>query len=379
VHAVLVLEPGVDPADVVRQANATLADHQKIRRAVVWPQAELPRTEGTRKLKRAAIKLWMLSGGQPPSPEGGDVDALTALIAKYTGRKDVPPGTTIEELGLSSLERVELMVALEDAFQAHIDEAAFTSARDIGQLRTLVERSAASGAAPPVEPVDFPAWNRSWPARTIRRASLPTWILPLARVFAWLTVEGREHLAAIDGPVVFAVNHQSHMDVPVLLAALPPRLRYRVAPAMAKEFFKAHFFPEQYGRGAWFTNSLNYYLAALFFNAFPLPQREAGARQTLRYIGDVLGDGFSVLIFPEGRRTDAGEIREFRPGIGMIGSRLGVPIVPVRIEGLEKVLHQKMKMARPGPVRVAFGAPMRLTGENYEALARDVRDAVALL
>ena len=59
-----------------------------------------------------------------------------------------------------------------------------------------------------------------------------------------------------------------------------------VAPAMAKEFFKAHFFPEQHGRCAWFTNSLNYYLAALFFNAFPLPQREAGARQTLRYIGE---------------------------------------------------------------------------------------------
>ena len=78
------------------------------------------------------------------------------------------------------------------------------------------------------------------------------------------------------------------MDGPVILASLPPRLRYRVAPAMAKEFFKAHFFPEQYGRKAWFTNSLNYYLSALFFNAFPLPQREAGARQTLRYIGEVL-------------------------------------------------------------------------------------------
>ena len=108
--------------------------------------------------------------------------------------------------------------------------------------------------------------------------------------------------SAIDAPVIFAANHQSHMDTPVILAALPPRLRYRVAPAMAKEFFKAHFFPEQYGRKAWFTNSLNYYLAALFFNAFPLPQREAGARQTLRYIGEVLEDGFSVLIFPEGRR-----------------------------------------------------------------------------
>jgi long-chain acyl-CoA synthetase len=169
------------------------------------------------------------------------------------------------------------------------------------------------------------------------------------------------------------------MDVPVILSALPPRLRYRAAPAMAKEFFKAHFFPDQVGRKAWFTNSLNYYLAALFFNAFPLPQREAGARQTLRYIGDVLASGFSVIIFPEGRRTDAGEIQPFRPGVGMMASRLDVPIVPVRLDGLEKVLHQRWRMARPGRVRVAFGRPMRLTGEDYEALAKQVEEAVKRL
>ena len=139
---------------------------------------------------------------------------------------------------------------------------------------------------------------------------------------------------------------------------MPPRVRYRVATAMAKEFFKAHFFPTEHGRKAWLTNSLNYYLAALFFNAFPLPQREAGARQTLRYIGEILADGFSVLIFPEGRRSERGDIDRFRPGIGMIASRLNVPVVPVRIEGLDKVLHPTWRMARPGRVRVAFGAPL---------------------
>jgi long-chain acyl-CoA synthetase len=380
VHAVLVLDPGVAVDDVVRAANAQLADPQKIRRAFVWPDPALPRTEGTRKLKRAAIREWAKPGGTPPVGQQG-ADPLSTLLAKYSGRADLSPATTLEELGLSSLERVELMVGIEDAFQTRIDEGAFADARDLSQLRALVERAAASGdaAAPPAEPVDFPAWNRSWPARAIRRASLPTWILPIARLFAWIRVEGREHLDQVHGPVMFAANHQSHMDGPVILAALPPRLRYRVAPAMAKEFFKAHFFPAEHGRAAWLTNSLNYYLAALFFNAFPLPQREAGARQTLRYIGEILDDGFSVLIFPEGRRTDAGEIDRFRPGIGMIASRLGIPVVPVRVEGLDKVLHSSWKMAKPGPVRVAFGAPMRLTGEDYEALAKEVEDAVKAL
>jgi long-chain acyl-CoA synthetase len=377
VHAVLVLETGADVDAIVRKANAELADHQKIRRALVWPEPELPRTEGTRKLKRAVVRDWVKEGGAPPAVTAG-TDRLAALLAKYAGQRDLQPDTTIEELGLTSLERVELMVAIEDTFQTPIDEGKFAAARDVGQLRTLVEQ-APTALALPGEPVEFPAWNRSWLPRTIRRVSLPTWILPLVRVFAWMRVEGREHLQSLRGPVIFAANHQSHMDTPVLMAALPARLRYRVAPAMAKEFFKAHFFPAEYGRLPWFTSSLNYYLASLFFNAFPLPQREAGARQTLRYIGEVIEDGFSVLIFPEGKRTDTGEIDRFRPGIGMIASRLNVPVVPVRFEGLDRVLHHTWRMATPGRVRVAFGAPLQLTGEDYESLAKQVEDAVRRL
>src|SRR5437899_9065468 len=169
------------------------------------------------------------------------------------------------------------------------------------------------------------------------------------------------------------------MNAPRLLAARPARWRYRVATAMAKEFFKAHFFPNQYSRREWFTNTLNYVLASLFFSAFPLPQREAGARQTLRYIGELVGDGFSVLIFPEGHRTEGGEIDRFRPGIGMIASRLGVPVVPVRLVDVDKVLHPTWRMARPGRVRVKFGPAMRLKGDDYEALARQVEDAVRAL
>jgi len=166
------------------------------------------------------------------------------------------------------------------------------------------------------------------------------------------------------------------MDTPVVLAALPGRHRRRVAVAMAKEFFDAHFHP---GGRPWrqrLTAGTLYYLAALFFNAFPLPQREAGARRTLRYIGDLVSEGWSVLIFPEGRRTEAGEINPFRPGVGMIGSRLGVPVVPVRLEGVDRVLHPSWKMARRGRVRVAFGAPLLLDGEDYAKLAGRVESAV---
>jgi long-chain acyl-CoA synthetase len=266
------------------------------------------------------------------------------------------------------------MVALEDHFQTRIDETKFAGAKTLDDLRAVV--TAAPQEAEVADPVDFPSWNRSWPVRIVRRISQATWILPLGRIFAWVRVQGLEHIEHLDQPVVFASNHQSHMDVPVILMAMPGRLRAKIAPAMAKEFFKAHFFPQEFSTREVFTNRLNYYLSAFFFNTFPLPQREAGARQTLRYIGEVTGDGFSVLIFPEGVRSDGGEIKPFRGGIGMIGARLGLPVVPVRIDGVDRVLRTGWKMAKPGPVSVTFGAPMRLSGDNYAELAKQVEQAV---
>src|SRR4029450_10649661 len=234
------------------------------------------------------------------------------------------------------------MMPLEQSPQCTVDESRFSSATTVGDLEAMTRPLTGEAAAAlhvQQEPIEFPTWTRSAVFRALRRASLPTWILPLARVFVKLEVRGLEHLQELKGPVIFAANHQSHLDTPVILMALPARWRYRVAPAMAKEFFKAHFYPEQFGRKAWFTNSLNYYLASMFFNAFPLPQRETGTRQTLRYIGDLFADGFSVLIFPEGKRTDKGEINRFLPGVGMIASRLDVPIVPVRLDGRDLFLH----------------------------------------
>ena len=373
VHAVLVLDPGIDAETVVQQANAKLDDHQRIRSFSIWADGALPRTEGTKKLKRAAIKTWVATGARPAA-SGVTTDPLESLLSKFAGARTLGGGTSIEGLGLSSLERVELMVALEDQFQTRIDETKFAGAKTIDELRSVI--SAAPQQATVDEPVDFPSWNHAWPVRWIRRASQFTWILPLTRLFAWARVSGLEHLRDIHGPVVFAANHQSHMDVPVILSVLPGSWRARIAPAMAKEFFKAHFFPAGFSRRQVLTNRLNYYLAAFFFNTFPLPQREAGARQTLRYIGEVTGDGYSVLIFPEGVRSETGEIAAFRGGIGMIGSRLGLPVVPVRLAGIDRVLHTKWKMARPGRVSVVFGKPIRLSGDDYAGLARQVEQAV---
>lgn len=329
VHAVLILEPGSDAGEIVRRANSQLADYQRIRTVSIWPYPEFPRTEGTGKLKRLEI-----ARGTPPPKRPAKVDLSVPLES------------------LTSLERVERMVALG------LEES------EIGGAPEPREETAAA---------DFPTWNRGLFARATRRLLLPGFLLPLTRIFAHIRVEGRANLAGLEPPVIFASNHQSYMDVPAILAALPSRWRYRAAPAMRKEFFHEHF------HGHSFTNNLNYYLAAWLFNGFPIPQHEPGALVTLRYMGELANDRWCVLIFPEGRMTREGEIAPFQPGVGMIASKLGIPVVPIRIDGLHRVLHRTWKMARMGRVRIAFGPPLHLSGEDYLALAKQVEEAVRKL
>ncbi|HLJ45575.1 MAG TPA: AMP-binding protein [Bryobacteraceae bacterium] len=333
VHAVLILEPGVSQDEVVQRANKQLADYQKIRTVSIWPYDIFPRTEGTGKLKRMEI-----AKGTPPPQHGPKLDLSVPLEQ------------------LTSLERVERMVAL------NIDESEMTGA-----------------PATPRAEFRFPTWNHGFWARALRRTFLPGFLLPLTRVFAWIRTQGRENLAGVTPPVIFASNHQSYMDVASILAALPARFRYRVAPAMRKEFFDAHFHPEHHTLWERFTNSLNYVLAALVFDAFPIPQREAGALETLQYMGEISSQGWCVLIFPEGKMTDAGEISEFQPGVGMMASRLDLPVVPIRIRGLDQVLHRTWKFARPNRVEIAFGEPLKLAGGDYVSNARKVEEAVRKL
>ncbi len=259
VHAVLVVAPGADVTAIVRGANTTLEDHQRVWGTSLWPGEALPRTEGTQKLKRRELHRWAAgeAAGRPIAVASGA--SVEAVVARYAAGRELLPTTTLDELGLSSLDRVELVMALEEAFQTTLDEGALESGKTIQDIKTLVgsgvlnqssnfelRTSKLDHGPSPSEPIAFPSWNRWRVSWFLRRISLPTWILPLQRIFIRLTVVGREHLdrlAERGGPVVFAANHQSHMDVPTVMIAMPARWRYRVAPAMAKEFFRRALLP----------------------------------------------------------------------------------------------------------------------------------------
>lgn len=226
--------------------------------------------------------------------------------------------------------------------------------------------------------MSFPRWTRSPVSRLVRWATLPTLILPFNRLFMRMQVEGLEHVAALTGPVMFAANHQSHMDTPAIYTALPPSRRNRIAPAMAKEFFAPWFglTPAPWYR-RWLSG-LSFLMACQCFNAFPLPQR-ANPRAAFRYMREVLDEGYSILIYPEGQRTDDGHLVPFKRGVGTLAKHLGLPIIPIRLEGLEWVYPKKVWFPVRGPVRVAFGAAIHAGDDDPAAITARVEAAVHAL
>jgi long-chain acyl-CoA synthetase len=146
VHAVLVVEPGADVQAIVRAANATLEDHQRVWSTSIWPGTALPRTEGTEKLKRHQLQAWA-SGGQKDAPvsAGSAATTVEGVVGRFAAGRDMSAATTLDELGLSSLDRVELMMALEEAFRITLDESVMAEAKTIGDIKGIVT----SAGSPP--------------------------------------------------------------------------------------------------------------------------------------------------------------------------------------------------------------------------------------
>jgi long-chain acyl-CoA synthetase len=145
---------------------------------------------------------------------------------------------------------------------------------------------------------------------------------------------------------------------------------------MGLDAFRPYFQPDRFPtKQVWWTG-LGYALALGLFNAYPLPQDLAGVRRALNYTGELIKRGYCPLVFPEGMRTPHGKMQPFRPGIGMMAIRLGVPIVPIYIEGLYEIYSVHDSWPKRGSVRVSFGQPHEFTQETYEEAAEALQRVV---
>ncbi len=389
VHAVLVLrDASVDPESVVRSANLRLEGYQRIQHWSVWEGDELPRTPSTLKLRRHEIRAQIESGRAPSSPRASSYRSTEEILAHLASRPTdtIHPEDRLEEdLGFSSLDRIELLQDLEQLSGRRLNESEFSGLHSVSEierwLRTPEEESAQldrSSRTSAASRLRMPRWATRAPVRLFRAVAQRTMILPLLRHYLPLTVVGLSRLEPLEGAsLIMAANHQSHLDTVALLAALPPAWRKRLAPAMQLERFAAHFSPAGRPISSRVSAHGQYLLACLLFNTYPLPQSGAWFRTVLRYTGALLDRGYCPLVFPEGRRTEDGRIHEFHAGVALMAKELKVPILPIRIEGLFDVMPPTSSWPKPRPVWIGFGDLLEPTvGEPPEEIARQLRDRI---
>src|SRR3954470_8439047 len=222
---------------------------------------------------------------------------------------------------------------------------------------------------PPLERktgVDFDTeWARKYPARLGRALVLDNVGRPLVNLVAAPAIKGAGRIEHLEGPAVFAANHASHMDVPLLLTSLPERFRHRTAIAAGADYF----FDRRWKGAVW----------AFLINAFPI-ERLRISRRGADLAGALLADGWNVIIFPEGGRSPDGWAQEHKAGGAFIAVRHGVPIVPVHLEGTRRILKRGAKMLTPSSTTITFGTRWGAAeGEDARAFAVRVERAVAAL
>lgn len=354
VHAVLILrDASANVARLVQQANERLESHQRIRTWSIWPESEFPRTPSTMKVKRYEIAR-RLAEAAPPASQRPALPDLSAM---------------------SSLERVELLSELENANQVELDEDSFARLKTSKDLEAWLQDTKAS-AAPEAETA-LSEWARSPLMRAFRAGFQHAIALPLYRHYLPLTVKGLEHVAALNPPLIFAANHTSHLDVPTIYTALPHRWHSLLAPAMMKDHFRAYFEPSGRSFSEIGLAAAAYVLACSVYNAYPLPQQMSGTRRALAYTADLINRGYCPIVFPEGLRTEDGQIHAFRPGIGMMAVRLRVPVVPIRIRGLYEIYSVHDSWPRRGPIEVTFGAALSFgANQDYADAAAQIEESL---
>jgi long-chain acyl-CoA synthetase len=235
------------------------------------------------------------------------------------------------------------------------------------QLDALVERGEAGvrEAAPS-------RLTTSRPAVLLRCLVQKYLLFPPLSVVARLRVEGQENIRFLQTPCLLAANHTSMLDAPAILKALPDNQRKRTATAAWAEYFQAAGLPPRERA----FRRLQYYLAAAFIGIFPLPQTRL-IRSSLSLAGELIDRGFNVLIFPEGARTRTGMMEPFKEGVGVMASRLKVPVVPVRVDGLFDILPAGKLLPKPGRATVRFGRPMLFrSSASYAEISRTIQEAV---
>jgi long-chain acyl-CoA synthetase len=362
--AAIIPQNGIaDISEAIEHANQGLAEYQRIRRWILWSGADFPRTS-TQKPRRAEITQAVrttIDESQQASvalelKEGSSTPGLSEILSHFarTSARNLSENVRLDsDLNLSSLDRVELMSALEDRYQVDLSESRFSAVDTVGDLSRLLQGEPAARAV-----YHYPGWVQRWPVTWIRFIIHYLLLRPAVVLLGWPRIQGRENLRGVSGPVLVISNHIDDVDVGFIQTALPVRFRHKLATAAGGEALEALRTPPASRNVLLRTfDRIEWFLGVSLLNLFPLP-REAGFRDSFAYAGECVDRGYSILVFPEGHHTVDGKLRPFRSGIGLLANNLRIPIVPMRIDGLFEVKQAGKRIARPFQISVKIGAPM---------------------
>jgi len=359
--------PLTDPLTSVAQAavdtaNSTLADYQRIRRWLLWPDLDFPRTPtGKPRLALLATRAVELLGSTAKNvipSEARDLlsssssAAPSESFASFTSSTSFPSALK----DLSSLDRVELLSSLEHRYNIELNETQFANAQSFADIQKLLAQPSARRSD-----YAYPRWTQRLPVRLFRLLSYYLLTRPATLLLGHPRIRGRKHLANLKGPVLFVANHTTRRaDIGLILYSLPTRFRHRLATAMGGETLREFRHPprEWFFAKRWLWQ-ISYFLVVSLFNVFPLPQL-SGFRESFRFVGESADRGYSLLVFPEGivNDRDTPDMVPFQPGIGLLAHNLRLPIVPIRLDGVWQMKQQHRRLAHLGELTVHIGAPV---------------------
>jgi long-chain acyl-CoA synthetase len=381
-------------SEAVRRANVSLAEFQQMRRFVRWPDAALPHTS-TGKLIRRQVAAWACAAVRGDAAIAKPKEMLLGMIAEVTGETPRVIGDEArlsEDLHLDSLARVQLQSLLESRLGVEVRDDAIAQVQTLGELRGIIGGGAVEVAAPQLdggegvpqsalestpapqrvvgrvekeESLPYLRWPWSWPMQLGRAAFLELIAQPLILLLAAPRVVCAENEIP-RGPMLIIGNHVTAYDGPLILYALPASVRRRVAFAMSAELLLD--LRRGRGQGSAILNALapiGYWLITALYNVFPLP-RMRGFRRSFAHAGEAMDRGYSVMIFPEGHRSETGKLQRFREGIGLLAKESQVPVLPVALRGMGE-LRASGRWVRSGKLEVRVGAPVELGPEATAA------------
>ena len=281
------------------------------------------------------------------------------------------------------------LVAMRKAARA-VEAVEHTTTRATSAVKVRIARAGFPYRAPTVpRTVEMPArkgttgadfetaWARTPVAKAARRMIVRGPLRAVIKAVADPEVTGLDRLAdlarAANGddngddapPLIFVANHHSHLDAPLMLSSIPEPWRSKLVVGAAADYF--------------FGTRLSGAASALALGAFPI-DRTSVSRRSSDLASELINDGWSLLIFPEGGRSPDGWGQPFKGGAAFLAEKCGVAVVPVHIDGAGSILGKGSNKLRPGRTKVTFGVPLRRAeGDNTRRFSDRIERSVAEL